>query len=142
VPVPSNSMRGERYSARGASSLIKAVLRYFLLSSQKMVATPASGPSFTWALTGARKLRPEEMSTASPSENASFRAHGHNNLPAFGELDRISDQVQEHLPDAARIADELIGNPGGGVERKLQTFLLRADGARLQDRLQALAQRE
>jgi hypothetical protein len=123
VPVPSNSMRSESYSARGASSLIKAVLRYFLLSSQKMVATAASGPSFTWALTAARKLHPEGTPTASPSENASFRAHGQNNLSALGELDRISDQVQEHPPDAARIADEFIGNPGGGAIEQQKTPL-------------------
>src|SRR5208337_1357847 len=47
VPMPRSSMRGARYSGRGASSFISAVLRYFLLSSQKMVTTGASGPSFS-----------------------------------------------------------------------------------------------
>ena len=67
------------------------------------------------------------------------RAHGHIDLPVLGELDGISDQVQEHLAEAAWIADDVFGNAGGRVERKLKPFLLRADGACLQNLLQALA---
>ena len=35
------------------------------------------------------------------------RAHGHIDLPALGELNGISDQVQEHLAEAAGIADDV-----------------------------------
>ncbi len=43
------------------------MLRYFLLLSQKMVATVASGPRSSWTWRAPRKFAPEEMPTASPS---------------------------------------------------------------------------
>jgi hypothetical protein len=64
------------------------------------------------------------------------------NLAALGELDGIANQIKEHLAEAAGIADKGIGNIGGCVKGKLESLLLRADGASFQDLLQAVSKLE
>ena len=46
----------------------------------------------------------------------------------LGELDGISHQVHEDLPDPARIADQGLRHVAGNAEQKLQALLQRAEG--------------
>src|SRR5208283_4131946 len=71
---PESLTSGAKYSFRTGSSLVRSVLKYFLLSSGKTVTTTASGPSCSCTIRAARRLQPEEMPTASPSVEASFCA--------------------------------------------------------------------
>jgi len=68
--------------------------------------------------------------------------HCNQDLAAFGELDGIADQVQEHLAEAAGIAEQSLGDGCWRLERKLKPFLLSSDGASFQYLLQAFPKLE
>src|SRR5207244_1628075 len=68
------------------------------------------------------------------------RIHFDQNTSLAGELDRISDQVYEHLPQPARIAQQPVGNAGRQPVRQLESFLPGPDGERLHHLLETVAQ--
>ena len=50
---------------------------------------------------------------------------------AFGEFDRIGEQIHQHLPQPQRIAQQTIGNRRRDIRRKLQSLGRRAVAERL-----------
>ena len=48
-----------------------------------------------------------------------------HDLAALGELDRVADQVDEDLPQPARVADEGVGHVGGDLAGQLQPLRVR-----------------
>jgi hypothetical protein len=65
-----------------------------------------------------------------------------DHLTVLGELDGIADQVQDHLPQPVRVADQAVRHVRGDVERQLQAFLVGALGHRLDGVGQRVAQRK
>src|SRR5207249_8390813 len=59
---------------------------------------------------------------------AAHRARGHVDLTALGELDRVPDQVHEHLSHARRISAHEVRDVGRNVHRELEVFLAGPDG--------------
>jgi hypothetical protein len=56
-----------------------------------------------------------------------------NDFPGFGELDRVSDEIHDHLPQSSYISDKRVGHFRGDFEHELETLLIgakseRADG--------------
>ena len=63
-------------------------------------------------------------------------------LAALGELDGVADQVDEHLPQPAGIADRDAGHVGQHVADELETLLFGAQRQRLQQVGEMIADRE
>ena len=61
------------------------------------------------------------------------------NLSPFGELDRIANQVREHLLQARGVGDRVIGHAFLNVVDEFKSFAARAGGQRLQTGRQPLA---
>ena len=77
---------------------------------------------------------------ASPSRV--FDLDLHEDLAALGELDRVADQVDEHLAQPARVADRDARHVRQHMADELEPFLLRANGQRLQQIGEVIADRE
>ncbi len=54
-------------------------------------------------------------------------------VPALGELDRISDEIYQHLPDAARVADEPARRPRRVTKDEFEALLLHAHAEHFAD---------
>ena len=67
------------------------------------------------------------VSAVSPSAS-----HPDDDRAPLRELERVPDQVQDDLPQAAGIADERVGRVPGDVDGELQPLLVRAERQRLQ----------
>ena len=55
-------------------------------------------------------------------------------LAPLGELDRIAEQIRQHLPQPARIADGRLGQPGADGRNEFQSL-----GARLRANSEAVS---
>ena len=62
--------------------------------------------------------------------------------PALGELDGVADQVDQHLPQPARVADQAVGHVGADVAGQLQPLGVGAHGQRLERVAERVAQGE
>ena len=62
----------------------------------------------------------------------SLGAHPNDDRAPLRELERIPDQVQDDLAQAAGIPDERVGRVPGDVDCELQPLLVGAEGQRLQ----------
>ncbi|TKS57948.1 MAG: hypothetical protein EWM72_03340 [Nitrospira sp.] len=51
-----------------------------------------------------------------------------SDLAFFGELDRVADEVQQHLPQAQGIPDEALGYVRAHVEQQLQPLVMGLEG--------------
>ena len=76
-----------------------------------------------------RRLRPRQRDI-----------HGH--LAAFGEFQRVADQVVDDLPEPPDIADDGLGHAGMHAQRQLQTLLRRAQAEHLQSQTQRVPKLE
>jgi len=62
---------------------------------------------------------------------ALIERHFQRDLTALGEFDRVSDQVHDDLPDAARVAHRCDRHPGLNVARQFEALFVRAIRQRL-----------
>ena len=63
----------------------------------------------------------ENRSQASP-ENCDSTSTSERDAALLGELDRVGQQIHQHLPQPQRIADQRVGHGAGDVGGKLQRF--------------------
>ncbi len=78
---------------------------------------------------------------------ASFGRHavgGHfdDDIAGFGELDRVAHEIDQHLPQAAGIADEAVGNIGLDATGELEPLLVRGQGEQPYGSFHRIAQAE
>jgi hypothetical protein len=83
---------------------------------------------------------PEVQDHARPGGR--FALHRDRDFALSGELDRVADQVDQHLPDSSRVASERLGNFVPDFARQLEALLMRAQRQRLERLFDGLAQRE
>ena len=84
------------------------------------------------------------------SETVNRRAAAAVRIPPYpqrtpaglGELDRVAQQIEQHLPQPRRIADQLGGHARRDFAHQSQPFLLGAGRHHLDHLLQMVAQRE
>ena len=69
-------------------------------------------------------------------------SNGHRHFAAVGEFDRVSGQVQEHLPQPHLVADDGVRQVLGHAARERQTFLARPQGEHSRGLIQNAAQAE
>ena len=69
-------------------------------------------------------------------------AHAQRDVALRGELHRVRQQVGQHLPQQAGVADEHVGDVRGDVARHDDRFPVQAGRQRLQQRVEAVAQME
>ena len=61
---------------------------------------------------------------------------------AFGELDGVADQIDDDLPQAAQVANHLLGHLGVNIAGQFETLLLGAQGQHFDARSYAVSQVE
>ncbi len=104
------------------------------LNASKIVACLLCGMPMPVSLTEKVQLRPiAELLVA---------ADLHQHVSVLGELDRVADQVGDHLADPPRVADDAGRDVGGDVGNQLEPLLVREQRQRLQRVLDQLADRE
>ncbi len=76
--------------------------------------------------------RTEKSRPTSPSGDSPSTSTRHHHLAPVGELDRVAHQVEQHLPQPARIADQGVGHVRLDVPRQLQPLAVGPRGQRPQ----------
>jgi len=56
------------------------------------------------------------------------------------ELEGVANEIDDDLPQTARVADHLLGHLGANIEGEFQTLLMGAQGQRLDGRSQGVSQ--
>ena len=68
--------------------------------------------------------------------------HGHSDFACAGEFHGVVDEIQEHLAESQRIADEIGRDCGVDVNDELESFFLALAGTQVDGRSQQLLQSE
>src|SRR3954453_18968615 len=81
---------------------------------------------------------------AQPRQIADTLLHvdGDDNAALLGELESVSDQVDQHLLQPGPVAEQLVGYVGGDVAAQRQPFFLRTKHERANEPVELLAQQE